>query len=80
MREDLISSHWPQLRGAIRKRWPMLTDSDLAIDYGDTGYLIRMLQHRYEFDRFEAWRQIHEFKPDLWFLQKNNGQIEVGAF
>ena len=32
MREDLISSHWPQLRGAFRKRWPMLTDSDLAID------------------------------------------------
>jgi len=80
MREDLISSHWPQLRGAFRKRWPMLTDSDLAIDHGDIGYLIRMLRHRYEWDRFEAWRQIHEFKPELWFFQKNDGQIEVGAF
>lgn len=68
MREDLISSHWPQLRGAFRKRWPKLTESDLAVDCGDVGYLVRVLQQRYDIERFEAWRQIHEFTPDLWFF------------
>ncbi|WHZ20385.1 MAG: hypothetical protein OJF55_002534 [Rhodanobacteraceae bacterium] len=68
MREDLISSHWSQLRGAFRKRWPRLTERDLASDQGDIGYLVRLLQERYGIDRFEAWRQVHEFQPDLWFF------------
>jgi len=79
MREDLISSHWPQLRGVFHKRWPMLAESDLAIDHGDIGYLILVLLNRYEIDRFEAWKQIHEFKPDLWFFEESGGQIEAGA-
>lgn len=79
MREDLISSHWPQLRGAFRKRWPRIAESDLAIDHGDFGHLIGVLQQRYEIDRFEAWRQIHEFQPDLWFFDQA-GPIAAGAF
>ncbi|MGH8112214.1 MAG: hypothetical protein ACREPF_00190 [Rhodanobacteraceae bacterium] len=79
MREDLISSHWPQLRAACRKRWPRLTENDLAIEHGDISDLIRVLRQRYELDRFEAWKQIHEFKPDLWFFE-TGGQIETGVF
>lgn len=67
MREDLISSHWTQLRGAFRKRWPRLTEADLAKDHGEIGHLIQMLQERYAIGRFEAWKQIHEFRSDLWF-------------
>lgn len=74
MREDLISSHWPQLRGVFRKRWPCLTERDLDIDYGDMAHLIRVLRQCYGIDRFEAWRQIHEFQPDLWFFDEA-GQI-----
>lgn len=77
MREDLISSHWVQLRGRFRTRWPRLTESDLAVDHGDLAHLIGVLQRRYGIDRFEAWRQIHEFKPDLWFFDRG-GQIAVG--
>lgn len=78
MREDLISSHWPQLRGAFRKRWPELTESDLAADHGDVGCLIQALRHRYGIDRFEAWKQIHEFHPNLWFFE-DGGRIAAGS-
>lgn len=76
MREDLISSHWPQLRDAFRKHWPELTDVDLAADDGDVGDLIHALRHRYDIDRFEAWKQIHEFQPNLWFFEEG-GRVEA---
>ncbi|MGH8116042.1 MAG: hypothetical protein ACREP0_08390 [Rhodanobacteraceae bacterium] len=79
MREDLISSHWAQLRGAFHRRWPRLTESDLAIDCGDVGDLIRVLQDRYGFDAFEAWKQIHDFTPDLWFFD-SSGRVDAVAF
>lgn len=72
MREELISSHWSQLRGIFRKQWPRLTEGDLVNDHGDVGCLIRVLQERYDIDRFEAWRQIHEFEPRLWFFDRSN--------
>lgn len=70
MLEELISSHWSQLRGVFRKQWPRLTEDDLVDDYGDIGHLICVLQERYDIDRFEAWRQVHDFEPDLWFFDR----------
>jgi len=70
MREELISSHWSQLRRIFRKQWPRLTEDDLVNDHGDIGYLIGVLQERYDIDRFEAWRQVHEFEPELWFFDR----------
>ncbi len=72
MREELISSHWSQLRGIFRKQWPRLTEGDLVNDHGDIGHLICVLQERYDIDRFEAWRQVHEFEPGLWFFDRAN--------
>lgn len=72
MREELISSQWPKLREIFRKRWPLLTERDLANDHGDIDHLICVLQERYDIDRFEAWRQVHEFEPGLWFFDRAN--------
>lgn len=73
MREELISSHWPRLRGILRRQWPKLTEDDLINDHGDIGHLICVLQERYDIDRFEAWRQVHEFDPGLWLFDQGNG-------
>jgi hypothetical protein len=70
MREELVSSHWSQLRGIFRKQWPRLTEGDLVNDHGDIGYLTGVLQQRYDIDRFEAWRQVHEFEPGLWLFDR----------
>lgn len=70
MREELISTHWPQLRGIFRRKWSRLTENDLVDDYGDIGHLVRALQQRYGFDRFEAWRQVHEFDPGFWMFDQ----------
>lgn len=61
MQSDELKHQWPRLRRQVQKRWPRLTDDDLAAIDGDHAYLIEALVARYRFAEVEAEREWRSF-------------------
>ena len=61
MNEDRIKGQWKQLQGKLKARWGKLTDDDLKVAEGSSGYLAGKLQERYGIARDEAMKQLKEF-------------------
>lgn len=69
MYEDIIKSHWREIKGKIKQQWNKLTDEDVASMKGSFEELTAKLQKTYGYPKEEAKREI------LRFLERN-GLIE----
>lgn len=63
MNDEKLKWQWKQLGGSLKARWSKLTDDDVQVAAGSTGYLVARLQERYGIARDEATRQIRKFEP-----------------
>ena len=61
---DLIASHWDQMRTEAHQRWPELSDNELAIIDGHKDMLVGVLQEHYWVSREEAQRQASDFERE----------------
>jgi uncharacterized protein YjbJ (UPF0337 family) len=58
MNEDILKSHWTQLKGELRKQWYRLTEDDVEDIGGDREVLLGMLQEYYGLSRSQSARDL----------------------
>ena len=51
MDKSEFASAWPMIRAQIKSRWSKLTDQDLDGVQGNPGFLIELIQEKYEESR-----------------------------
>jgi len=66
MNRDQFEGNWKQLKGAARKQWGKLTDSDVDQVKGSLEQLAGRIQERYGIAREEAQKQAEE-----WYRAQN---------
>jgi len=44
---DRFEFQWKEIRGNVRQRWPMLTDTDVSLIDGHVDVLVGLLEEKY---------------------------------
>jgi uncharacterized protein YjbJ (UPF0337 family) len=60
-----IAGNWKQFSGELRRRWGLLTDSDLEEIRGERDILIGKLQERYGYALEDANRKVEEWESSV---------------
>ena len=65
MNKDVLQGKLKQLRDAVKQRWGVLTDKDLATVDGKLDQLPGLLQEKYGYTREQAEKEIKLFLSDM---------------
>ena len=69
---DTLSNHWKELRGMVKRRWPALTNDDLAAINGNASLLVDLVQQRYGYARPIAQEKVDRFCESMSPIQMSN--------
>ncbi|TAH37245.1 MAG: CsbD family protein [Planctomycetota bacterium] len=62
MNWDQVEGNWRQVKGKVKERWGILTDSDLDEIAGRREQLLGKLQARYGYATERAERELRDFE------------------
>ena len=65
MHVDIIKARWPRLGAKLQRKWPRLTNDDIAQLDGHRDYLVDKLRERYGIAKEKAEMQVKEFERSL---------------
>lgn len=65
MNKDRVKGQGKQLQRKVKARWGKLTNDDLQLEDGNSGYLVGKLRERRGMARDAARKQIQEFERGI---------------